>query len=51
MIRFKKIIFFCSKQKNLSNQTIVRSKKDLASWYLNRNDEFSTLVLEQDKFK
>ena len=40
-----RIIFFCSKQKNLSNQTIVRSKIDLylRSVYLKCTDEFSTL--------
>ena len=40
----------CHNKKKLSNQTIVRSKLDLTSWYLKCNDEFSTLVLEQDEF-
>ena len=39
---------FLLKTKNLSNQTIVRSKIDLTSVYLKSNDEFSTLVVEQD---
>ena len=38
----------CHNKKKLSNQTIVRSKLDLTSWYLKCNDEFSTLVLEQE---
>ena len=40
--------FFCSKQKKKSNQAIFRSKIDLTSMYLNCNDNFSFLVLEQD---
>ena len=43
-----RIYIFCSKQKNLSNQASARSKIDLTSTYLNCNDEFSTLVPEQD---
>ena len=41
-------IFFCSKQKNLSNQIIVRSKIELKSVYFKCNNKFSSLVLEQD---
>ena len=46
MLRFKYNVFFGSKQTNLSNQAIVQSKIDLTLciW----NDEYSTIVLEQD---
>ena len=44
-----RIRFFLLKtKKKLSNQALVLSKIDMTSVYLKSNDEFSTLVLEQD---